>query len=484
MLLLTESTLHWLNLLWNISAPNRKALLLGRINKWANDVGPSSSNNSPQNSVPSDSHSNLTPHLPSSTVPSLTTNATSVSSAASDTILVYGRTPLINPSGLPTHDESGDDDKDQQGTVPVRFAGYCKTKLVACTANARFNLELEESNDDFNRPISNMALAGSKRKHTDHSSEYIVTSEVDEADDDGHHDRNIHRCTPKAPELRCVTAMSNIVIDRPVKKAKTSNNFSEQGVNTVGLSSSAGPGTPSQVSSSGTSGTRCIRYINLDLPATLQADRKWTKQILPALVMWAGSLADPWLIPDQDLMCLTYVFLDRQLISLRSNFGSTTIAIIAHFLVAGPSNDIDAESMDLPTIRETYNDLLERFLFLYQDLNHQNPTNTFRSQFILQLLAHTHLRSCIGCPDILALRTDTLKVFGVQGALALSCAALEHAIQLFQRGDMDVNNQISTWGKATAKTPLKLNRTSGKESSAALAFSEQNWECVPGTIIQ
>ncbi|KIO06311.1 hypothetical protein M404DRAFT_138938, partial [Pisolithus tinctorius Marx 270] len=158
-----------------------------------------------------------------------------------------------------------------------------------------------------------------------------------------------------------------------------------------------------------------------------------------------------------------------------SNFSSTTIAIIAHFLAVGPSNDIDAESMDLPAIRETCNDLLERFLFLYQDLDHQNPVNAFRSQFVLQLLAHTHLRSCIRCPDILALRTDTLKAFGVQGALALSCAALEHAIQLFQRGDVDVDNQISTWGKATAKTPLKLNRTSGKESSAALAFSEQNW---------
>ncbi|KIO14671.1 hypothetical protein M404DRAFT_118971, partial [Pisolithus tinctorius Marx 270] len=241
-----------------------------------------------------------------------------------------------------------------------------------------------------------------------------------------------------------------------------------------------------------------IRYINLDLPAALQADRKWTKQILPALVTWAGSLADPWLIPDQDLMCAIQIiittistdFLDlsaicpgtpifslatRRLTVWRSNFGSTTIAIIAHFLAAGPSNDIDAESMDLPAIQETCNDLLERFSFLYQDLDHQNPANTFCSQFILQLLAHTHLRSCIRCPDILALRTDTLKVFGVQGALVLSCAALEHAIQLFQRGDMDIDNQISTWGKATAKTPLKLNRTSGKESSAALAFSEQNW---------
>ncbi|KAI6043363.1 hypothetical protein EDC04DRAFT_2553870, partial [Pisolithus marmoratus] len=49
------------------------------------------------------------------------------------------------------------------------------------------------------------------------------------------------------------------------------------------------------------------------------------------------------------------------------------------------------------------------------------------------------------------------------------------AICLFQRGDLLVNDQISAHGKATARTPLKLNKMSGKESSAMLSFSEQNW---------
>ncbi|KAI6114261.1 hypothetical protein F5141DRAFT_982368, partial [Pisolithus sp. B1] len=52
---------------------------------------------------------------------------------------------------------------------------------------------------------------------------------------------------------------------------------------------------------------------------------------------------------------------------------------------------------------------------------------------------------------------------------------LEHAIHLFQRGDLLVDNQISTCGKATMKAPLKFNKMSGKESSTTLAFSEQNW---------
>ncbi|KAI6040512.1 hypothetical protein EDC04DRAFT_2541216, partial [Pisolithus marmoratus] len=48
-------------------------------------------------------------------------------------------------------------------------------------------------------------------------------------------------------------------------------------------------------------------------------------------------------------------------------------------------------------------------------------------------------------------------------------------IHLFQRGDLLVDDQISAHGKATVRTPLKLNKTSGKELSATLSFSEQNW---------
>jgi len=60
--------------------------------------------------------------------------------------------------------------------------------------------------------------------------------------------------------------------------------------------------TPSAgTNSAGTDGGR-FRYMNGHLPPALQQDRKWTKQILPALLRWAGSLGDPWVIPDQDLV--------------------------------------------------------------------------------------------------------------------------------------------------------------------------------------
>ncbi|KAI6109463.1 hypothetical protein F5141DRAFT_1063722 [Pisolithus sp. B1] len=63
----------------------------------------------------------------------------------------------------------------------------------------------------------------------------------------------------------------------------------------------------SQASSTGTNsmGSRCVHYINGHLPSSLQEDRRWTKLVLPALVTWAGSLGDPWVILDQDLMQLS-----------------------------------------------------------------------------------------------------------------------------------------------------------------------------------
>ncbi|KIM50390.1 hypothetical protein SCLCIDRAFT_145609, partial [Scleroderma citrinum Foug A] len=92
------------------------------------------------------------------------------------------------------------------------------------------------------------------------------------------------------------------------------------------------------------------------------------------------------------------------------------------------------------------------------------------SSFVLQLLAHTHLQPCFGCPDILKLNTTALKAHGIKGALSLCCAVvscacylvdhtnvhfqLKHALHLIQRGDINIDDQISTRGKATMKMLL------------------------------
>jgi len=88
LLLLTESTLYWLNLTWDASTPRNNTALAGCVKNWANFVATVGNTGTPQSSV----SSNLSAHVsrpPSSMVPSLMTNATSVSSVVSDTASSY-----------------------------------------------------------------------------------------------------------------------------------------------------------------------------------------------------------------------------------------------------------------------------------------------------------------------------------------------------------------------------------------------------------
>ena len=95
---------------------------------------------------------------------------------------------------------------------------------------------------------------------------------------------------------------------------------------------------------------------------------------------------------------------------------------MAHFLASSPGDDTEAP--DPTAIQETCNDLLDKLSFLYEDLDDQKLENAYWSQFVLQLLAHAHMQSCVGCPDIPRIDTDTLKAHGIKGALSLCCAAV------------------------------------------------------------
>ena len=82
MLLLTESTLYWLNRIQTPRPPNQRALLLGRINNWVNEVE-DDSDGTPPNMLTSNFLTSGTANPPSSTTPSAMTKATTVSSATS-----------------------------------------------------------------------------------------------------------------------------------------------------------------------------------------------------------------------------------------------------------------------------------------------------------------------------------------------------------------------------------------------------------------
>ncbi|KIN94160.1 hypothetical protein M404DRAFT_35342 [Pisolithus tinctorius Marx 270] len=343
LLLLTESTLFWLNLTWNVSALNNRTLLAGHVKSWASSVTPVG-NGTPRNSVTSGSQvqTDGTPNLPPSTVPSLTTKATSVSSEISiaeddqEHTMPQESTErhmISNDVPAAAHDEDEHYFRDPL-TISAKFMQYQKpVEAMVCTTNtsgdAKSDLEVEN-------PISHAVQAGLKHRHADHDNvEYVSSSEVENADDGGSfcdlHDVNIRM---KVVKELCVTTMTNIRIDKPAKKAKPGSRHGYD---------------------------RCIHFINANLPEELQEDRRWLKQMLPTLLMWAGSFADPWAIPDLELMTAlriittslvsdfdshavcpgtpTFVLATRQLGLWCSNFSSTAIALITHFLASDPDDD-------------------------------------------------------------------------------------------------------------------------------------------------
>ncbi|KIN97123.1 hypothetical protein M404DRAFT_161325, partial [Pisolithus tinctorius Marx 270] len=159
----------------------------------------------------------------------------------------------------------------------------------------------------------------------------------------------------------------------------------------------------------------------------------------------------------------------------RSNFGSTAITLITHFLVSDP----EISMLSLAQAQELCSKLLEGFTFLYVDQDSCKPENIFQSYFVLFLLGHMHLRPCADSPDVPKLKIRELKKIGIKGALALCCAALHHTLSLFKTGKLQIDIKYTSFRKAAIKIPLKVNKVTGKELSAVSAFSKQN--CGPCT---
>ncbi|KAI5988135.1 hypothetical protein EDC04DRAFT_2819486, partial [Pisolithus marmoratus] len=236
-----------------------------------------------------------------------------------------------------------------------------------------------------------------------------------------------------------------------------------------------------QASSMMTRGKASKHHCQKNLPSVLMEDRVWSKIIMPALLIWAGSLADPWMISDDKLVqslqaiitatfpdflnldeirpgmlmftivlfkILSSFLLDSCLLGQWcSNFGSTAITVISHFLPSPP-------------------ELLDKL----DKLANPQPSTIFQSYFILYLLGHVHIQACTS-PNMLKLIFEDLKRTGIKGALALTCTALHHTLTLYNEGMLDLDVMVSP-GKA--KMALKMNKATGKELSTALMFSKQN----------
>ncbi|OJA21299.1 hypothetical protein AZE42_13892, partial [Rhizopogon vesiculosus] len=97
--------------------------------------------------------------------------------------------------------------------------------------------------------------------------------------------------TMRTTSLTSVTASSADSHSKPSAPKKAKLESSACSVHTSGV-----PDTkPGQIRSRSA-------YRNVDLPAAVQADQRWTKKFLPTIMLWAGNYDDIWSIPDDVLL--------------------------------------------------------------------------------------------------------------------------------------------------------------------------------------
>ncbi|KAI6140300.1 hypothetical protein BKA82DRAFT_156941 [Pisolithus tinctorius] len=78
----------------------------------------------------------------------------------------------------------------------------------------------------------------------------------------------------------------------------------------------------------------CICFVNANLPEELQEDRRWSKQMLPTLLMWARSFPDPWAISDLELMTALHIITTSLVLDFNSHavcLGMLTFMLVRLF---------------------------------------------------------------------------------------------------------------------------------------------------------
>ncbi|KAG9311949.1 hypothetical protein JVU11DRAFT_7212 [Chiua virens] len=160
-----------------------------------------------------------------------------------------------------------------------------------------------------------------------------------------------------------------------------------------------------------------------------------------------------------------------------SGISSTALMMMINFFL---KLDDDADTI------ATAEYLATDYCFLCEDqdapIGGSESDGLFHSPFLLELIARTHL--VVASSDLVEISGwDMWAVAGRKngaGVVALATVALECAVTLIARGDIDIKKVLVEWagsaeGKNKIKLPKVLNQLTGRETSAPYQFSSTNW---------
>ncbi|KAI5998887.1 hypothetical protein EDC04DRAFT_2975932 [Pisolithus marmoratus] len=459
MLLLTDSTVFFLNRIWEHRLDDKKVLLARWVKNWASIVN--------TKATPTSHHSNPAAPLPShSSKDAMEQDILDEENDSQEHGYAIQHGTWIMPASDASTVEVYDELNSATGTEEA-MARKTPTAIQHST-------QIAPAIDVDGYGELNVATQSLKQKHA--------------AEDDG----------DTVSDFELDTETSLMVIEpTPSKTTKAKKVVHPKSISISASGSSVGGDVAVSHSDTTLSMKLKGKATKLDLLPLLRNDRdyKFAKNVLLSLLLWYGNEGNVWSISEEDIIHVlkaiirvVYPMFDRfdeihhgmaiygltiqRLTRWRHNFASTVVVLVLDFF---------KENTDLNI--ETFCDiLLEDQAFAYEDLDTNDSTKAFRLSLVLELLSTAHLQQVDGWVDVPALQLVEKHVCGIKGALAMSTAVLEHAIKVVceyaMSGEETITDQLAgirRKGKAAVKTPHSLSKASGKESSAMSQFSQLNW---------
>ncbi|KAG1860965.1 hypothetical protein F4604DRAFT_1684237 [Suillus subluteus] len=105
---------------------------------------------------------------------------------------------------------------------------------------------------------------------------------------------------------------------------------------------------------------------------------------------------------------------------------------------------------------------------------------------ILKLLGTAHINAINGYVEVPELDTHVFVTHGMSHVIAVSAAAIEHALTMFTKNDLKVKQVLASTskGKLGIKLLKVLNKTTGKMTNAPFLFSAARWAKVTASFIK
>ncbi|KAF8128937.1 hypothetical protein EV363DRAFT_1339240 [Boletus edulis] len=226
---------------------------------------------------------------------------------------------------------------------------------------------------------------------------------------------------------------------------------------------------------------KSYEYTTKDLP--IPCDKRWSHAFISTAMLWYSVQKNVWNVPTEEFASalqriFNVVYPDvkymvtpagsvfalalQRIDEWRYSFGSSALAMMLHFFSSLDDDD---------RVRSAAEFLATDFRFLREDPDSSEPTEMFRSPFLLILIAITHLSDIAAFVDVPGWDTQAMAAGkGGEGVIAIASAALERAMTLFCEGTVDVN--LLTETARCLDAPPALRFSSVKWSSPTAAYRE------------